>query len=84
MATKEISVKERYEAAMVLSGVGDALGYKNGDWEICHSGEAIHDELKYLGGVDNIEVTPKHWMVSDDTVMHLATGRPNISFIIHR
>jgi ADP-ribosylarginine hydrolase len=28
-----------------------------------------------LGGIEAIEVNPKNWMVSDDTVMHIATGR---------
>lgn len=66
--------KERYEAGLVLSGVGDALGYKNGDWEFCESGDVIHRELHKLGGVRNITVTAPEWMVSDDTVMHLATA----------
>lgn len=66
--------KDRYVAGMVLSGVGDALGYKNGDWEVCESGEQIHRELKHLGGLKNIHVTKPEWIVSDDTVMHLATA----------
>ena len=69
-----VSMLERYKAAMVLSGVGDALGYKGGSWEFCHSGEAIHKELKELGGVDAIKITKAKWPVSDDTVMHLATA----------
>lgn len=69
-----VSLQERYSAAMVLSGVGDALGYKQGDWEFCHSGETIHKELKKLGGVDAIRTDKKNWPVSDDTVMHLATA----------
>jgi hypothetical protein len=28
-----MSNQDRYEACMVLSGVGDALGYKNGHWD---------------------------------------------------
>ena len=66
--------EQRYVASMVLSGVGDALGYKNGDWEFCHSGIAIHEELNNLGGLDNIKINVKDWMVSDDTVMHIATA----------
>lgn len=63
---------DQFKASMVLSAVGDALGYKNGDWEFCHSGEAIHQELQSLGGLENIDI--KGWVVSDDTVLHLATA----------
>lgn len=68
------TVKERYEAAMVLSGSGDALGYKNGKWEFCHNGTTIFKELQELGGLQKIEVKLPKWKVSDDTVMLLATG----------
>ena len=50
------SLEERYRACMVLSGVGDALGYKNGEWEFCHTGKYIHDQLKSLGGIQNINI----------------------------
>ena len=59
---------------MVLSGVGDALGYKNGSWEFCRSGERIHAEAKEMGGIKGVAVNRKGWMVSDDTVMHIATA----------
>ena len=70
---------EQFEACMVLAGVGDAIGYKNGDWEFCPSGAVIHAELAALGGIKNIQVTPELWMVSDDTVMHIATAEALLS-----
>lgn len=33
---------EHYKAGMLLSGVGDALGYRNQLWEYNESGLAIH------------------------------------------
>ena len=50
------TLRERYQAAMVLSGTGDALAYKNGKWEFCHSGKTIHDELTSLGGLKAVQV----------------------------
>ena len=70
---------KRFEACMVLAGVGDAIGYKNGAWEFCRSGERIHEQLELLGGLDKIKVDPKKWMISDDTVMHIATAEALIS-----
>jgi ADP-ribosylarginine hydrolase len=67
-------VEERYIASMVLSAVGDALGYKNGSWEFCRKGRAIHNELQSLGGLENLKIEKTNWRVSDDTVMHLATA----------
>ena len=77
MAVEETDLGERYRAVMILSGVGDALGYKNGSWEFCHSGKAIHDELKQLGGLEKLDV--KGWRVSDDTVLHIATAEALVS-----
>lgn len=36
---------DRYRACMVLSAVGDAMGYKNGDWEFNTSGKIIHQQM---------------------------------------
>ena len=55
----EPSLLERYTASMVLSGAGDALGYRNARWEFCHSGPTIHKELEDLGGLENIKVCCK-------------------------
>ena len=71
------SLEDRYKAAMVLSGVGDAIGYKNGEWEFTRSGVTIEKELKALGGFEKINI--KKWRVSDDTVLHLATGEALVS-----
>ncbi|NXT19394.1 ADPRH hydrolase, partial [Syrrhaptes paradoxus] len=59
---------------MVLSGVGDALGYRGGRWEYCTSGPQIHAELAELGGLEAITLQPPEWPVSDDTILHLATA----------
>ena len=77
MAADETDLAEKYKAVMVLSGVGDALGYKNGSWEFCHSGEAIHRELQQLGGLEKVDVDG--WRVSDDTVLHIATAEALVS-----
>ena len=54
------TMAERYVASMVLSGVGDAMGFKNGRWEFCHSGETIHKECDDLGGVENLLIACKY------------------------
>ena len=71
-------MKRRFQACMVLAGVGDALGYGNGSWEFNPSGVTIHEEAKRLGGVENIQIE-YHSRVSDDTVMHMATARALVS-----
>ncbi|KAH3761594.1 protein ADP-ribosylarginine hydrolase [Pelomyxa schiedti] len=65
---------DRYIASMVLSGVGDGMGYR---WEFNFSGKRIHKEvLKWTGGKGPcsfaLDVTT--FPVSDDTVMALATA----------
>jgi len=50
------------------------MGYKNGQWEFCYSGDQIHAEFKQLydAKIENIDL--QDWRVSDDQVMHLATA----------
>jgi ADP-ribosylarginine hydrolase len=45
-----------FSASMVASGIGDALGFRNGSWEFCRSGAAIHKELAELGGLSNLKI----------------------------
>lgn len=49
-------MEDRYIASMVLSGVGDAIAYKGGSWEFCHSGREIQCEVTQLGGLEKIKV----------------------------
>ncbi|XP_015281305.1 PREDICTED: protein ADP-ribosylarginine hydrolase-like [Gekko japonicus] len=70
----QVPAKEAYRAAMVLSGSGDALGYRNQRWEYCTSGPQIHQELQEMGGLSQVCAALPDWPVSDDTVLHLATA----------
>jgi len=55
----QASLADRFTAAMVLSGVGDALGFKCGRWEFLKDGAMIHNEVDKLGGLANISVKSK-------------------------
>jgi hypothetical protein len=77
------TLAERYRATMVLAIVGDAMGYKNGDWEFCKSGTIIHEQMITItrnrsGLPSDIDIDLK-WRASDDTIMHLATARAVIA-----
>ena len=78
-AVDQKDLSARFDASMVLAGVGDAIGYKNGEWEFCRSGPRIHEHLQALGGIDKIKVNKTMWMISDDTVMHIATAEGLLS-----
>jgi len=43
---------------MTLHAVGDAMGFHNNTWEMILSGREIHNQLKQLGGVDNLKLNP--------------------------
>ncbi|KAL9653254.1 hypothetical protein ABK040_010961 [Willaertia magna] len=64
-------LKERIKASVILPAIGDAIGFKNGSFEFCFSGETMHKQVEKLGGLENISL--KRWKVSDDTIMHMAT-----------
>ncbi|XP_076839190.1 inactive ADP-ribosyltransferase arh2 isoform X2 [Brachyhypopomus gauderio] len=65
---------EKFQHAMVLSAVGDALGYRKGRWENCISGAQIQKELSALGGLDALKLDPDNWPLSDRTLMHMTTA----------
>ncbi|XP_077094186.1 inactive ADP-ribosyltransferase arh2 isoform X14 [Siphateles boraxobius] len=67
---------EKFQAAMVLGGVGDALGFR---WETCVSGTRIQEELAALGGLEKLELEPEHWPFSDGLLMHMTTAEALIT-----
>lgn len=68
-------VVARAVASLLISGVGDALGYHRGRWELKGlSGRRIAEEAEALGGINAISLRGSKWIVSDDTVMQLATA----------
>jgi len=69
---------ERYVACMVLGGVGDCLGFRDGQWEFLKDGEVIHAQMATLGGVAALKV--QGFKVSDDTVMNLATAKAIVNY----
>jgi len=74
-AAASVAWPERFRGCILLAAVGDAMGYKKGDWEFCLSSSKIYADLDRLTngkGVLALDLT--NWMVSDDTVMHLAAA----------
>lgn len=75
-------MEERYIATMILHAVGDTIGFNNGKWEF---NDYISPKAQYeilyefisLGGINDINL--QNWIVSDDTVMHIATSDALIS-----
>jgi len=65
-----VNLEERYKASMVLSGVGDAIGFRNTTWEFNYDGANIHAELHQLGGLAQIAVDSMSHLIFS----HLKTG----------
>lgn len=65
---------EKFQAALVLGGVGDALGYRKGCWEISSSAVEIQKELVSLGGLGALRLDGEKWPLSDRTLMHMKTA----------
>ena len=70
---------QQFEASLVLSGVGNAIGFKNSAWEMCKSGVQIHEEASLLGGIENITIESTQWPVNVDTLLTITTAESLIS-----
>ena len=70
------NMEQRYEASMVLTAVGDSLGYRRSVSGFCRSGPKIHADIEKesASGVNGVIVAPPSWTLSDATVMNLATA----------
>lgn len=74
-----MSLLEKYKACIVLHALGDTIGFKNGDWEfnngLDNANYSYSDDILYefisLGGILDIDL--EGWIVSDDTILHMAT-----------
>jgi len=64
---------KRYRASILLGALGDTLGYHNGAWEFCYNTKQIRKEFFEEGGLQKINL--EKLIVSDDTILHLATIR---------
>lgn len=67
---------EKFKAALLLAGVGDALGYRNFTRE---NSAKIQQELKETGGLENLVLSADKWPVSDNTLWHMATAEALIT-----
>jgi len=72
---------DKYIACMVLHAAGDAIGFKNSEWEfkkgkIEKALEKMYEFID-LGGVNHLSL--KNWIVSDDTVLHMKTAKGLLS-----
>lgn len=76
---ESVSGMDKFKAALVLAGVGDALGYRNFSRENNALGAKIQQELKEIGGLENLVLSPDKWPVSDNTLMHMATAEAVIT-----
>ena len=73
---KQTPKLDKFKACMVLAAVGDAMGYKNGDWQFLTNSTILHEDMMKITngkGVLALKIDLK-WRYSDDTVMHIATA----------
>ncbi|OWK00687.1 ADPRHL1 [Cervus elaphus hippelaphus] len=65
---------EKFQAAMLLGAVGDALGFGHTARESSGSGARVQEELGKGGGLDHLVLSPETWPVSGNTIMHMSTA----------
>ncbi|XP_019827349.2 inactive ADP-ribosyltransferase ARH2 [Bos indicus] len=65
---------EKFQAAMLLGAVGDALGFGHAARESSSLGARVQEEMGKGGGLDHLVLSPETWPVSDNTIMHMSTA----------
>lgn len=65
---------EKFQAAMLLGAVGDALGFRHTARESSGSGARVQEELGKGGWLDHLVLSPETWPVSGNTIMHMSTA----------
>ena len=65
---------EKFQAAMLLGAVGDALGFGHAARESSSLGTRVQEEMGKGGGLDHLVLSPETWPVSDNTIMHMSTA----------
>ncbi|XP_023973234.1 inactive ADP-ribosyltransferase ARH2 isoform X2 [Physeter macrocephalus] len=65
---------EKFQAAMLLGAVGDALGHGRAFGKDSASGPEVQKEPGKVGGLDHLVLSPEKWPVSDNTIMHMTTA----------
>jgi len=78
---------EYYKYTFLLHALGDTIGFKNSDWEMASVENPIVTldtvnemifEFIDLGGINGIDI--KDWIVSDDTLYHIAIAKALIEY----
>ena len=65
---------EKFQAAMLLGAIRDALGFGHAARESSSLGARVQEEMGKGGGLDHLVLSPETWPVSDNTIMHMSTA----------
>lgn len=69
-------VEEKYVACMLVHALGDAIGFKNSEWEFNYTTDKIFEFIK-MGGANHLSL--KDWRISDDTILHTKVAKALLS-----